>query len=87
MAHEGKLPDDKPGVLYTYGIHPWFLNEDNQKQFISSVENIATLPGIIAIGEAGFDKLRGPSIELQRTVFEEQIAISEKLENLLLFIV
>jgi len=80
MAHEGKLPDDKPGVLYTYGIHPWFLNEDNQKQFISSVENVATLPGIIAIGEAGFDKLKGPSIELQRTVFEKQVVISEKLK-------
>ena len=80
MAHERKLPDDKPGVLYTYGIHPWFLNEDNQKQFISSVENVATLPGIIAIGEAGFDKLKGPSIELQRTVFEKQVVISEKLK-------
>jgi TatD DNase family protein len=81
MAHEGKLPDDKPGVLYTYGIHPWFLNEDNQKEFLISVENVATLPGIIAIGEAGFDKLKGPSIELQRTVFEEQVLISEKIKK------
>ena len=81
MAHEGKLPDDKPGVLYTYGIHPWFLNEDNQKEFLISVENVATLPGIIAIGEAGLDKLKGPSIELQRTVFEEQVLISEKIKK------
>jgi TatD DNase family protein len=80
MAHEGKLPDDKPGVLYTYGIHPWFLNEDNQKQFIRSVENVATMPGIIAIGEAGFDKLRGPTIELQRIIFEKQVIISEELK-------
>ena len=80
MAHEGKLPDDQPGVLYTYGIHPWFLSEDNQEKFISSVENVVTMPGIIAIGEAGFDKLRGPSIELQRIIFEKQVIISEELK-------
>lgn len=79
MAHEDKLPEDKPGVLYTYGIHPWFLSEENEKQFISSVENVVTLPGVIAIGEAGFDRMRGPSIDLQRTVFEKQVIISEKL--------
>jgi TatD DNase family protein len=80
MAHEGKMPEDIPGVSYTYGIHPWFLNEDNHKQLISSVESTICQPGIIAIGEAGFDKLRGPSVELQRTVFEEQIVISEELK-------
>jgi TatD DNase family protein len=79
MAHEGKFPVDISGVAYTYGIHPWFLNEENHKQLISSVENAVIQPEIIAIGEAGFDRLRGPSPELQRTVFEEQIIISEKI--------
>jgi TatD DNase family protein len=77
MAHEEKLPADVSGVAYTYGIHPWFLNEDNHKQLIISVENSINHPDVIAVGEAGFDRLRGPSIELQRTTFEEQVAISE----------
>jgi TatD DNase family protein len=79
MAHEEKLPVDISGVGYTFGIHPWFLNEENHKQLISSVENAVIQPEIIAIGEAGFDRLRGPSPELQRRVFEEQIIISEKI--------
>jgi len=78
MAHEEKLPADVSGVAYTYGIHPWFLTEDNHKQLIISVENSINHPDIIAIGEAGFDRLRGPSIDLQRKAFEEQIAISEE---------
>jgi TatD DNase family protein len=78
MAHEEKLPEDLSGVAHTYGIHPWFLNEDNHKQLIISVENSVNHPNMIAIGEAGFDRLRGPSIELQRIAFEEQIAISEE---------
>lgn len=81
MAHEEKLPVDIPGVAYTYGIHPWFLTEDNHKELIDSVKNTVTDNGIIAIGEAGFDRLRGPSLELQRIVFEEQIAISEELRK------
>lgn len=81
MAHEGKSPEDIPAVAYTYGIHPWFLNENNHKQLILSVENTVSHTDIIAIGEAGFDRLRGPSMELQRKVFEEQIAISEEISK------
>jgi TatD DNase family protein len=77
MAHEDRLPINLPGVTYTFGIHPWFLNEDNYKQQIESVENSLTDNNIIAIGEAGFDKLRGPSSELQRKVFEEQVVIAD----------
>jgi TatD DNase family protein len=79
MAHEKKVPEDIPGVAYTYGVHPWFLNEDNHKQFLISVENTVRNPCVIAVGEAGFDRLKGPSMKLQRLAFEEQIAISEEL--------
>src|SRR5664279_5533702 len=81
MAHEEKLPADIPGVAYTYGIHPWFLNEDNHDKHILSVEEIVRLPFIIAVGEAGFDRLRGPSAELQRRTFEEQVLISEEVKK------
>ena len=77
MAHEERLPADIHGVAYTYGIHPWFLNENNHVQLISSVEKLASHPYVIAIGEAGFDKLKGPSADLQCKVFEEQINLAE----------
>jgi TatD DNase family protein len=77
MAHEKRLPGNAPGEVYTFGIHPWFLNENNHKQLINSVENSVVHSGVIAIGEAGFDKLRGPSPGLQRKVFEEQVNIAE----------
>jgi TatD DNase family protein len=78
MAHEGSDPVDAPGVAYSFGIHPWYLNEGNHKQLISSVNNIAANTNLIAIGEAGFDKLRGPSTDLQRKVFEAQVEIAEE---------
>jgi TatD DNase family protein len=81
MAHEGRVAEDIPGVAYTYGIHPWFLDEENFKRQLISVEKESASPAVIAIGEAGFDKLRGPSPELQRNVFEEQVMISETLSK------
>lgn len=78
MAHEGKFPADTPGVAYTYGIHPWFLTEVNHKQLLYSVESSIGFPGVIAVGEAGFDRIKGPSVELQRQTFEEQVKISEE---------
>lgn len=77
MAHEGFLPGNVPGIAYSFGIHPWFLNESNQELLIKSVREIAHSPNLIAIGEAGFDKLNGPSPELQRKTFEEQVLIAE----------
>ena len=81
MAHEEKFPSDIPGIAFTYGIHPWFLNEENHKHLLTSVQKSAGLPEVIAIGEAGFDRLRGPAMKLQHLAFEEQIKISEELRK------
>lgn len=75
-AHENKKPVNVPGLAYTAGIHPWYLTEANQRQFLDYIRALSGGSQLIAIGEAGFDKLRGPSISLQRTVFEEQVKIA-----------
>jgi TatD DNase family protein len=81
MAHEEKSTGNISGVAYTYGIHPWFLNENNYSQLLRNVESIIGLQVIIAVGEAGFDKLRGPSRELQRLVFEKQVLLAEQYKK------
>ena len=78
LAHEEKRADYIPGLLFTIGIHPWYLNEENHDQLIGRVMATADNPSVIAIGEAGFDKIRGPSPDLQRKTFEEQVAVAEE---------
>jgi TatD DNase family protein len=78
MAHENRLPEKTAGAAFTFGIHPWFLNEQNYREHLQLVENLAPDPEIAAIGEAGFDKLRGPAPDLQEKVFLEQVKISEQ---------
>jgi TatD DNase family protein len=77
MAHEGTLPVKRRGIIYSIGIHPWFLNEINHDQLLGFVRQNASDKSVAAIGEAGFDKLRGPVMELQHRTFAEQAAISE----------
>lgn len=81
MAHEGRTPVKTEGAAYTFGLHPWFLDNRNFSIQLELVEKVASDHGIIAIGEAGFDKLRGPSQELQSQAFERQVAISEDLKK------
>jgi TatD DNase family protein len=81
MTHEERLPEDIPGLAFTYGIHPWYLNESNHDQYLVSVIKIAADPNVIAVGEAGFDKIKGPSMDLQRKTFEEQVIIAEELKK------
>jgi TatD DNase family protein len=78
MAHENLKPENISARAFTAGIHPWHLNENNREQLLEYVRNIACNPELIAFGEAGFDKIRGPSVELQRAVFAEQVKIADE---------
>lgn len=81
MAHEGKLPVETPGLAFTYGIHPWYLDQSNHDSLLASVIKTVHNPLIIAVGETGFDKVKGPSMELQRKTFEEQVIIAEEFRK------
>jgi len=81
MTHENRFPDNESGLTYTIGIHPWFLAFDNYEHQISIVRQLAGHNNIIALGEAGFDKLKGPDIILQRIAFEDQVRIAEKVSK------
>lgn len=64
---------------FSCGIHPWY-SEDSENQLIY-LKEIVSDPRIVAIGEAGLDKLKGPSYDIQIPVFKEHITLSEKLKK------
>lgn len=68
---------------YSYGIHPW---EADKADFqvdaaLKQLEERLQSPNVIALGEAGLDKLHKESFEKQITVFERQIELSEVLQK------
>ena len=68
---------------YSYGIHPWALdNVDFQiEEALSLLEARLQSPNVLALGEAGLDKMHKASFKQQIAVFERQIELSEALRK------
>ena len=81
MAHEGIAPLSNKNMAFSVGVHPWFLTKTNMEAQLNFVKRYGNEKSVVAIGEAGFDKLKGVLMELQIKVFEEQVRISETLKK------
>lgn len=66
------------------GLHPWFLNEDHYKIACNWLHEQAAQPNVLAIGEAGLDKVTDTPWALQLDAFQFCIALSESLQKPLL---
>lgn len=59
--------------LRAEGVHPW------EAACYDEASLRARLEGVQALGEIGMDALRGPGEEVQRAVFEAQLALAREL--------
>ena len=68
---------------YSYGIHPWALDSaDFQMEVaLQLLEEKLKSPNVLALGEAGLDKMHKASFERQIELFERQIELSEALQK------
>lgn len=75
--NDGEMPLD--GYIYSAGVHPWdtVLPDEEIDLRMERVAHLSLLPQVVAIGEAGFDRLRGASLDRQREILMRQVAISE----------
>ena len=69
------------GGLYSAGIHPWWTEEDDVEALFVGLTQLLEHPQVVALGECGLDRLRGGSVELQETVFCQQVTLSETLQK------
>lgn len=63
---------------FSIGIHPWFINKENLKNELLIIEQKLQEKNCVALGECGLDKIVKIDFELQKTVFKNQILLSEK---------
>ena len=64
---------------FSCGIHPW--HSENSEARFQHLSKIAFDTRIVAIGETGLDKLKGPSIDVQISLFKRHIELSEELKK------
>lgn len=65
-----------PSIKCSYGIHPWQIKTGNLTDLIKKLKHAAAKPQIIAIGEAGLDKLIETPLNEQATIFEIQLKLA-----------
>ena len=68
----------QPGLLYSVGIHPWNTLECTDRDF-QLLEEVATHPQVVAIGETGMDSLHGASLDVQHQIFCQHVALAERV--------
>lgn len=62
------------------GIHPWYIDFDEEAQW-AALEQYASKPQVLAIGECGLDKLTSTEWNKQIRVFEKQITLANTLKK------
>ena len=75
----GEVEVDR-GYYCSAGIHPWELTEHNAGQLLDYLKRQLRRKQLVAVGEAGLDKLAAVPVELQLAVFKEQVKLSEKCD-------
>lgn len=65
---------------FSVGIHPWDTNAGEPTlTSLKALVRMARDPRTVAVGEAGFDRMRGGDIELQRRVFDFHARLAERV--------
>lgn len=59
------------------GLHPWYLSPEDLEKDWEWLERRSLRPEVVAIGEAGLDRLQGPPLPLQEMVFLRHIRLAE----------
>lgn len=72
--------DPVEGLYYSVGIHPW-NTEGVTEHDLERLAAAAAHPQVLAVGEAGFDKLRGGTHSVQLSVMMRHIELSEQLRK------
>jgi len=75
------VPAIVPGVFYSAGIHPWHLTEENSSELKEELAATLRHPRVLAVGEAGFDSMRGPSKNVQYSAFIYQAQLAEECKK------
>ena len=62
--------------FYSVGLHPWYVKKESLPADILAIKEVCPAKNVIAIGEAGIDKLKEIPVELQIEAFNKQIELS-----------
>lgn len=76
-----EIKHKQPSAQYfSCGIHPWY-SDDYECQFEQLKDIVRSHSNVVAIGEAGLDKLRGLDLSIQTDIFRYQALLAEEVKK------
>lgn len=67
------------GQWYSVGLHPWGLQSEVSRETWARLQEVLFHPQVLAVGEAGLDKLAAASMDLQEAVFVRQAVLADEV--------
>lgn len=77
----GDIHNAKNLKYYSYGLHPWYINEETIDEDLKKLRVKGTEKNCLAIGECGLDKLSKVDFDKQLFVFKEQIKLANDIKK------
>lgn len=74
----GAEPIGEKAAYVSVGIHPWYLTEPDADRLLNLLEQELQDDRVVALGEAGLDRLRGCSLDVQMSVFRREVSLAEE---------
>ena len=70
-----------PDGYYSVGIHPWESDKTLTLTTLKSLVAMVQDKRVVAVGECGFDRLRGADIERQRAIFDFHARLAQRYDK------
>lgn len=75
------LHQQYPSLYYAFGLHPWFLAQENDSAIAELERLLQQRPvGLVAIGECGLDGAVDVPMSLQIDMLEKQLALASQYQ-------
>ena len=81
MAGDEVPADFNANTLFSAGIHPWQLTDDNLAHLQTELLLTVAHPHVALIGEAGFDRLQGGPREVEQRAFIFQAEMASEMDK------
>jgi TatD DNase family protein len=71
----------EPHSFYSVGLHPWYITQETWQHQFAVVKEKSNLKNVVAVGEAGLDKVCTTDFSLQQTVFAAHIQLANEIQK------
>lgn len=70
----------REGHYYSVGFHPWYLGSTGNEDW-NLLATVGRHRQVLALGETGLDKIKGPAFDVQERAFEKHVCIALLLQK------